>query len=178
MALNSVGLLPLLLFSPTFHHPHPLPFLLSPLLFRVPRARSWDSRAREKPHSSVPPSWDWMVLTEAARRQPLVPTAGPQPVGRSCSSIVLKGFKKPLTLEDIWDIDEETKTKTLVSRFEKYMAGELQKARQAFQKRQQKNSQWNPGARLHGLDKNQSQSQDVLVLVTFPRVSVRMCCMS
>ncbi|TEA38280.1 hypothetical protein DBR06_SOUSAS110135 [Sousa chinensis] len=79
-------------------------------------------------------------------------------------SIVLKGFKKPLTLEDIWDIDEETKTKTLVSRFEKYMAGELQKARQAFQKRQQKNSQRNPGARLHGLDKNQSQSQDVLVL--------------
>ncbi|XP_030721180.2 ATP-binding cassette sub-family C member 2 [Globicephala melas] len=79
-------------------------------------------------------------------------------------SIVLKGFKKPLTLEDIWDIDEETKTKTLVSRFEKYMAGELQKARQAFQKRQQKNSQWNPGARLHGLDKKQSQSQDVLVL--------------
>lgn len=119
-----------------------------------------------------------MVLTEAARRQPLVPPAGPQPVGHSCSSIVLKGFKKPLTLEDIWDIDEETKTKTLVSRFEKYMARELQKARQAFQKRQQKNSQRNPGARLHGLDKNQSQSQDVLVLVTFPQVSLRMCCMS
>ncbi|KAB0390270.1 hypothetical protein E2I00_014382, partial [Balaenoptera physalus] len=79
-------------------------------------------------------------------------------------SVVLKGFKKPLTLEDVWDIDEETKTKTLVSRFEKYMAGELQKARQAFQKRQQKNTQRNPGARLHGLDKNQSQSQDVLVL--------------
>ncbi|XP_059756486.1 ATP-binding cassette sub-family C member 2 isoform X4 [Balaenoptera ricei] len=44
------------------------------------------------------------------------------------------------------------------------MAGELQRARQAFQKRQQKNTQRNPGARLHGLDKNQSQSQDVLVL--------------
>ena len=118
--------------------------------------------------------WFW----QAARRQPLAPPAGPQPVGHSCSSVVLKGFKKPLTLEDVWDIDEETKTKTLVSRFEKYMAGELQRARQAFQKRQQKNTQRNPGARLHGLDKNQSQSQDVLVLVTFPWVSVRMCYMS
>ncbi|XP_057593148.1 ATP-binding cassette sub-family C member 2 [Hippopotamus amphibius kiboko] len=79
-------------------------------------------------------------------------------------STVLKGFRKPLTLEDVWDVDEATKTKKLVSRFEKFMAGELQKARRAFQKRQQKKSQGKPGARLHDLDKNQSQSQDVLVL--------------
>lgn len=79
-------------------------------------------------------------------------------------SIILKGYKQPLTLEDIWDVDEGIKTTTLVSKFETCVARELPKARRAFQRRQQKNSQWNSGARLDGLTKNQSQSQDVLVL--------------
>nr|XP_020011854.1 canalicular multispecific organic anion transporter 1 [Castor canadensis] len=79
-------------------------------------------------------------------------------------SMVLKGYKKPLALDDIWDVDEELKTKSVMSRFGVYMARDLQKAKQAFQRRQRKNSQWNPGATLHGLNKNQSQSQDVLVL--------------
>ncbi|KAM6182924.1 ATP-binding cassette sub-family C member 2 [Erethizon dorsatum] len=78
-------------------------------------------------------------------------------------STVLKGYKQPLTLEDVWDVDEELKTKSVVSKFEVFMARELQKARQAFQRRQQK-SQRNSGAKPHGLDKNQSRSQDVLVL--------------
>ncbi|KAM5272344.1 ATP-binding cassette sub-family C member 2 [Ctenodactylus gundi] len=78
-------------------------------------------------------------------------------------SIVLKGYKRPLTFEDVWDVDEGLKTKTVVSKFEVFMARELQKARQALQRRQQK-SQQNSGAVLHGLNKNQSQSQDVLVL--------------
>ena len=87
----------------------------------------------------------------------------------ACSSTVLKGFRKPLTLEDVWDIEDAAKTKALVSRFEKYMAEELQKARRAFQKRQKKKSKRTPGATsMNGLDKNQSQSQDVLVLVTLP----------
>lgn len=79
-------------------------------------------------------------------------------------SVVLKGYKRPLTLEDVWDIDEEFKAKTVVSRFEVHMTKELKKARKAFQKRQQKKSQKNSGSRLQGLNKNQSQSQDVLVL--------------
>ncbi|KAG5195942.1 ATP-binding cassette sub-family C member 2 [Ovis aries] len=79
-------------------------------------------------------------------------------------STVLKGFRKPLTLKDVWDIEDEAKTNALVSRFEKYMAEELQKARRAFQKRQKKKSKRNTGASVNGLDKNQSQSQDVLVL--------------
>ncbi|XP_054584878.1 ATP-binding cassette sub-family C member 2 [Eptesicus fuscus] len=78
-------------------------------------------------------------------------------------SIVLKGYKQPLTLEDVWDVDEQSKTKMLVSKFETHMAGELLKARRALQRRQQK-AQRNSGTRLHGLNKNQSQSQDVLVL--------------
>lgn len=79
-------------------------------------------------------------------------------------SVVLKGYKEPLTLEDVWDVAEESKTKRLVSRFEAHMAGELQKAKRAFQKRQQKKSQQKSGAKPQVLDKNQSQSQDVLVL--------------
>lgn len=89
-------------------------------------------------------------------------------MGHSGSSIVLKGYKQPLTLEDVWDLDENIKTKTLVSKFEKYMAGELQKARKAVQRRQRGRAQGNSRDRLHGLNKNQSQSQDILVLVTFP----------
>ncbi|XP_008589255.1 PREDICTED: canalicular multispecific organic anion transporter 1-like, partial [Galeopterus variegatus] len=77
-------------------------------------------------------------------------------------SMILKGYKHPLTLEDVWDIGEELKTKTVVSKFETHMTRELQKARRAFQRRQQQNSQQNSGASLHGL--NRSQSQDVLVL--------------
>ncbi|XP_006210591.2 ATP-binding cassette sub-family C member 2 isoform X1 [Vicugna pacos] len=79
-------------------------------------------------------------------------------------SVVLKGYKKPLTLDDVWDVDEKSKTKILVSKFETHMTRELQKARRAFQRRQRKKSQRNSGARLHELNKNQSQSQDVLVL--------------
>ncbi|XP_036121361.1 canalicular multispecific organic anion transporter 1 [Molossus molossus] len=77
-------------------------------------------------------------------------------------SIVLKGYKQPLTLEDIWDVDEQSKSKILVSRFETHMAGELLKARRALQRRQQ--NARHSRTRLHDLNKNQSQSQDVLVL--------------
>ncbi|XP_004749563.1 ATP-binding cassette sub-family C member 2 isoform X1 [Mustela putorius furo] len=79
-------------------------------------------------------------------------------------SIILKGYKQPLTLEDIWDVNEKMKTKTLVSTFEKRMVRELQKARKELRRRQQRKSQGNTGDRLHGLNKNQSQSQDILVL--------------
>ncbi|KAM8911370.1 ATP-binding cassette sub-family C member 2 [Lycaon pictus] len=79
-------------------------------------------------------------------------------------SIVMKGYKQPLTLEDVWDVDEQITTKTLVSKFEKYMVEELQKARKTLQKQQQRNTQGKSGERLHDLNKNQSQSQDILVL--------------
>lgn len=76
---------------------------------------------------------------------------------------VLKGYKHPLTLEDVWDTDEGFKTRSVTSKFEAAMTKDLQKARQAFQRRLQK-SQRKPEATLHGLNKKQSQSQDVLVL--------------
>ena len=87
-------------------------------------------------------------------------------MGHSCSSTVLKGYKHPLTLEDVLDVDEGYKTKSMVSKFEVFMTKDLQKAKQALQRRQQKKSRKKPEATLHSLNKNQSQSQDVLVLVT------------
>ncbi|XP_052041364.1 ATP-binding cassette sub-family C member 2 [Apodemus sylvaticus] len=78
-------------------------------------------------------------------------------------SIVLKGYKHPLTLEDVWDVDDRIKTKSVTSKFETFMTKDLQKARQALQRRLKK-SQKSPEATLHGLNKKQSQSQDVLVL--------------
>ncbi|XP_075390034.1 ATP-binding cassette sub-family C member 2 [Tenrec ecaudatus] len=79
-------------------------------------------------------------------------------------SIILKGYKEPLTLDDVWDVDDSIKAKVLVSKFETCSMGHLWKAREAFQRRRQKFSQKKPEAKLHGLNKNQSQSQDVLVL--------------
>lgn len=123
--------------------------------------------------SSVPPSQNCGLGVEAGfnrSRKDTAPTqpVGSQPVGHSGSSIVMKGYKQPLTLEDVWDVDEQITTKALVSKFEKYMVEELQKARKTLQKQQQRNTQGKSGERLHDLNKNQSQSQDILVLVTFP----------
>lgn len=144
-------------------------FLPSPCLCQVSRAGRWSSGPFP---SSLPPSWNWgpggQLLSEAAGALPLTQHVGSQPVDRSGSSIILKGYKQPLTLEDIWDVNEKMKTKTLVSTFEKRMVRELQKARKELRRRQQRKSQGNTGDRLHGLNKNQSQSQDILVLVTFP----------
>ncbi|XP_008070054.1 canalicular multispecific organic anion transporter 1 [Carlito syrichta] len=79
-------------------------------------------------------------------------------------SIVLKGYKHPLTIEDVWEMDEAVKTKALLSKSETHMARELQKARRALQRRRQKALPQGPKARLHSLAKTESQSQDVLVL--------------
>ncbi|XP_021060825.1 canalicular multispecific organic anion transporter 1 [Mus pahari] len=78
-------------------------------------------------------------------------------------STVLKGYKHPLTLEDVWDVEEKLKAKSLISKFETIVTKDLQKARQALQRRLKK-SQQSPEGMPHGLTKKQSQSQDVLVL--------------
>nr|AAF61707.1 canalicular multispecific organic anion transporter cMOAT [Mus musculus] len=78
-------------------------------------------------------------------------------------STVLKGYKHPLTIEDVWDIEENLKAKSLTSKFKTIMTKDLQKARQALQRRLKK-SQQSPEGPSHGLTKKQSQSQDVLVL--------------
>uniref|UniRef100_A0A8C0P713 Multidrug resistance-associated protein 1 n=1 Tax=Canis lupus familiaris TaxID=9615 RepID=A0A8C0P713_CANLF len=105
-----------------------------------------------------------LILSAFSEKDASSNPVGSQPVGHSGSSIVMKGYKQPLTLEDVWDVDEQITTKALVSKFEKYMVEELQKARKTLQKQQQRNTQGKSGERLHDLNKNQSQSQDILVL--------------
>ncbi|XP_068923158.1 ATP-binding cassette sub-family C member 2 [Petaurus breviceps papuanus] len=78
-------------------------------------------------------------------------------------SIIVKGYKQPLTLEDVWDLNEEEKTEAVSKIFEKYMQVEVKKAKKALQKRQQKRkSQETSESRMNG--PSTSQSQDNLVL--------------
>ncbi|XP_074089273.1 ATP-binding cassette sub-family C member 2 [Macrotis lagotis] len=78
-------------------------------------------------------------------------------------SIIFKGYKRPLTLEDVWDLDEDYKTQEVTKIFVKHMDTEVKKARKELQKRRQKRKSLETSeARMNGL--NSSQSQDNLVL--------------
>ncbi|XP_020852474.1 ATP-binding cassette sub-family C member 2 isoform X1 [Phascolarctos cinereus] len=78
-------------------------------------------------------------------------------------SIIVKGYKQPLTLEDVWELNEKEKTHEVSKIFTKYMEIEVEKARQALQKRcQKRKSQEKSEAKMNG--PNTSQSQDNLVL--------------
>ncbi|XP_001372990.1 ATP-binding cassette sub-family C member 2 [Monodelphis domestica] len=78
-------------------------------------------------------------------------------------SIIVKGYKKPLTLEDVWDLNEQQKTQVISKTFAKHMAVEIKKARKELQKRcQKRKSREKPEARMNG--PSTSQSQDNLVL--------------
>ncbi|XP_043841698.1 ATP-binding cassette sub-family C member 2 [Dromiciops gliroides] len=78
-------------------------------------------------------------------------------------SIIWKGYKHPLTLEDVWDLNEEQKTHEISKIFTKHMETEMKKAKQALKKRcQKRKSRDTSEARMNG--PNASQSQDNLVL--------------
>ncbi|XP_036593137.1 canalicular multispecific organic anion transporter 1 isoform X2 [Trichosurus vulpecula] len=78
-------------------------------------------------------------------------------------SIIVKGYRKPLTLEDVWELNEKEKTQEVSKIFEKYKEIEIKKAKRALQKRREKRkSQETSEAGMNG--PNTSQSQDNLVL--------------
>ncbi|XP_072483308.1 ATP-binding cassette sub-family C member 2 [Notamacropus eugenii] len=78
-------------------------------------------------------------------------------------SIIVKGYKQPLTLEDVWDMNEDEKTQETSKTFTKYMEVEVKKAKKALQKRRlKKKSRETSGANMNG--PSTSQSQDNLVL--------------
>ncbi len=76
-------------------------------------------------------------------------------------SMVIKGFKRPLVQEDMWDLNEKDSTQTICQDFEDVMAKELKKARSRLQKKQ--NKQKTKNVHQNGLAKG--VSQDVLVMV-------------
>ncbi len=76
-------------------------------------------------------------------------------------SMVIKGFKRPLVQEDMWDLNEKDSTQTICQDFEDVMAKELKKARSSLQKKRNKRKTTN--VHQNGLAKG--VSQDVLVMV-------------
>uniref|UniRef100_A0A8C1VAI2 ATP-binding cassette, sub-family C (CFTR/MRP), member 2 n=1 Tax=Cyprinus carpio TaxID=7962 RepID=A0A8C1VAI2_CYPCA len=74
--------------------------------------------------------------------------------------MVIKGFKRPLVQEDMWDLNEKDSTQAFCQGFEEVMAKELIKARCSLQKKQNKRK--TKSDHQNGLAKG--VSQDVLVM--------------
>ncbi|KAM3913417.1 ATP-binding cassette sub-family C member 2 isoform 2-T2 [Leptodactylus fuscus] len=76
-------------------------------------------------------------------------------------SIVIKGYRRPLVMEDLWDLNKEDQTKNICESFEKTMKEEVAKAKKALEKRRNKRKQKDGAIEMNGL--NHAKSQDVLV---------------
>ncbi|KTG31567.1 hypothetical protein cypCar_00015139 [Cyprinus carpio] len=76
------------------------------------------------------------------------------------NSMVIKGYKRPLVQEDMWDLNEKDSTQAFCQGFEEVMAKELIKARCSLQKKQNKRK--TKSDHQNGLAKG--VSQDVLVM--------------
>ncbi|XP_040290618.1 canalicular multispecific organic anion transporter 1-like isoform X2 [Bufo bufo] len=76
-------------------------------------------------------------------------------------SIVVKGYRRPLVMEDLWDLKEEDQTKPIYEEFDKTMKAEVAKARNAMEKRRNKRKPKDGTIEMNGLSK--AQSEDVLV---------------
>ncbi|XP_063019479.1 ATP-binding cassette sub-family C member 2 [Melospiza melodia melodia] len=79
------------------------------------------------------------------------------------TSMVVKGYRKPLEIEDVWELNDKDKTKVLYAAFEKNMKTAMQKARAELEKRKRKKRR-QEGDPDHGNSMSKAQSQDILVL--------------
>ncbi|KAG9466611.1 hypothetical protein GDO78_016360, partial [Eleutherodactylus coqui] len=80
---------------------------------------------------------------------------------RIANCIVFKGYKRPLVMEDLWELNKEDQTKNIYESFEKIMKVEVAKSRKMLEKRRNKRKQKGGDIEMNGLSK--AQSQDVLV---------------
>uniref|UniRef100_A0AAR2JPD0 ABC-type glutathione-S-conjugate transporter n=1 Tax=Pygocentrus nattereri TaxID=42514 RepID=A0AAR2JPD0_PYGNA len=83
----------------------------------------------------------------------------------SLKQMIFKGYKRPLVLEDMWELNEMDSTGYISQRFEEMMSQELRKARIRLQKKQdrKKKSRSKPYSDHNGLVKG--ISQDMLIMV-------------
>uniref|UniRef100_A0A8C8R4R5 Canalicular multispecific organic anion transporter 1 n=1 Tax=Pelusios castaneus TaxID=367368 RepID=A0A8C8R4R5_9SAUR len=79
------------------------------------------------------------------------------------SRMVLRGYRKPLEMEDLWDLKDDLKTQQLFSRFDRNMWAELKKARQELERRRSRRTPCE-AAPDHRNGPSKAQSQDMLVL--------------
>uniref|UniRef100_A0A8D0HCQ5 Canalicular multispecific organic anion transporter 1 n=1 Tax=Sphenodon punctatus TaxID=8508 RepID=A0A8D0HCQ5_SPHPU len=92
----------------------------------------------------------------------------PSTGARKSQRMVLKGYRKPLEMEDLWELKDKDKTQNIFGMFERNMRPGVRKARRALEKRHCRRRKKNPsplpaaGEHMNGLSK--AQSQDMLVL--------------
>lgn len=79
-------------------------------------------------------------------------------------SMVFKGYRKPLEIEDVWELKDKDRTKALYTAFEKNMKTAMRKARAELEKRKRKKRR-REGDPDHGNSMSKAQSQDILVMV-------------
>ncbi|XP_042313753.1 ATP-binding cassette sub-family C member 2 isoform X2 [Sceloporus undulatus] len=79
------------------------------------------------------------------------------------NSIVVKGYRKPLEMEDVWELKDADKTQKVFGTFEKHMKIGVKKAQRALEIRQRKRKQ-HPAATDYRNGLSKTQSLDVLVL--------------
>uniref|UniRef100_A0A8D0HEU4 Uncharacterized protein n=1 Tax=Sphenodon punctatus TaxID=8508 RepID=A0A8D0HEU4_SPHPU len=116
--------------------------------------------SRELPHATP------------ASRNPAVWYTNPALYTVTWVRMVLKGYRKPLEMEDLWELKDKDKTQNIFGMFERNMRPGVRKARRALEKRHCRRRKKNPsplpaaGEHMNGLSK--AQSQDMLVLVKKP----------
>ncbi|KAK2530524.1 Abcc2 [Columba guinea] len=79
------------------------------------------------------------------------------------TSVVFKGYRKPLEIEDIWELKSEQKTQAMYAALEKNMKTAVRKAQAEMEKRKRKkrHREHDPD---HGNNLSKAQSQDILML--------------
>uniref|UniRef100_A0A672K2V6 ABC-type glutathione-S-conjugate transporter n=1 Tax=Sinocyclocheilus grahami TaxID=75366 RepID=A0A672K2V6_SINGR len=152
---------------------HPVVLYANPVLFAV----SWvvvmlcQECVRRRPRSvdsgSLFMFWLLQVLCAVFQFQTLLRDALNKVLTAALTAphlpvlMLIKGFKRPLVQEDMWDLNEKDSTQTICREFEDIMAKELKKAHSRLQKKQNKRKTKND--HQSGLAKG--VSQDVLVMV-------------
>ncbi|KAM6330191.1 ATP-binding cassette sub-family C member 2 [Podargus strigoides] len=79
------------------------------------------------------------------------------------TSVVFKGYRKPLEIEDVWELKAKDKTQAIYAVLEKNMKTAVQKAQAELEKRKRKKRR-REGDPDHGNNMSKAQSQDILVL--------------
>uniref|UniRef100_A0A8C8B882 Canalicular multispecific organic anion transporter 1 n=1 Tax=Otus sunia TaxID=257818 RepID=A0A8C8B882_9STRI len=79
------------------------------------------------------------------------------------TSMVFKGYRKPLEIEDIWELKGKDKTQAIYAVWEKNMKTAVRKAQADLEKRKRKKRRQKADPD-HGNNMSKAQSQDILVL--------------
>ncbi|KAM6415688.1 ATP-binding cassette sub-family C member 2 [Rhynochetos jubatus] len=79
------------------------------------------------------------------------------------TSMVFKGYRKPLEIEDVWELKGKDKTQAIYAALEKNMKTAVKKAQAELEKRKRKKRR-REGNPDHGNNMSKAQSQDILVL--------------